>query len=213
MADEYLILVVDDDENNLELLSRFVALSGHIVKTANCGSTAISCVADEKPDLVLLDWMMPDLSGIDVLRSIREDYNENDLPIIMCTALTEAEYVSAALEEGANDFLTKPVNPDVLIARISSQLSRKTAMQTMTAVNRELEETVADRTRKLLEISSTEVEFSQFNARELSTIAAIIRDVADGNVTALLQKRSAANRLWDAMSDNQRNKRDFPRVS
>ncbi len=212
MADTYSILVVDDDESNLELLSRFVALSGHEVRRADCGSAAIAAVASERPDLVLLDWMMPDLSGIDVLRSIREEYDENALPIIMCTALTESEYVSAALNDGANDFVTKPVDPEVLAARISSQLTRKSVMQSMNAFNRELEETVADRTRKLMGISSGQIDISHFGPKELNALSRILRSVADGDLDAIKTLRQSAEELFEAMISCEPIGKDMQRV-
>ena len=213
MADSHLVLVVDDDSNNLELLMRMVKLAGHEVVSADCGSAAITAVASTQPDLVLLDWMMPDLSGIDVLRSIRQDYDENTLPVIMCTALTESEYVSAALKEGANDFLTKPVNPDVLAARITSQLSRKTAMQTMDSFNRELEETVADRTRKLLEMSSVPLDAAVTAQNEMEGLRQILQAVAEGDVRSVCTYQTMARSLLNSIFSTPNDGEDIDRAS
>ena len=213
MADSHLVLVVDDDSNNLELLMRMVKLAGHEVVSADCGSAAITAVASTQPDLVLLDWMMPDLSGIDVLRSIRQDYDENTLPVIMCTALTESEYVSAALKEGANDFMTKPVNPDVLAARITSQLSRKTAMQTMDSFNRELEETVADRTRKLLEMSSVPLDAAVTAQNEMEGLRQILQAVAEGDVRSVCTYQTMARSLLNSLFSTPNDGEDIDRAS
>ena len=213
MVDSHLVLVVDDDSNNLELLLRMVKLAGHEVVSADCGSAAITAVASTQPDLVLLDWMMPDLSGIDVLRSIRQDYDENTLPVIMCTALTESEYVSAALKEGANDYLTKPVNPDVLAARITSQISRKTAMQTMDSFNRELEETVAVRTRKLLEMNSVPLDAAVTAQNEMEGLRQILHAVADGDVRSVCTYQTMARSLLNSIFSTPNDGEDIDRAS
>ena len=161
----------------------------------------------------MLDWMMPDLSGIDVLRSIRQDYDENTLPVIMCTALTESEYVSAALKEGANDFLTKPVNPDVLAARITSQLSRKTAMQTMDSFNRELEETVAVRTRKLLEMNSVPLDAAVTAQNEMEGLRQILHAVADGDVRSVCTYQTMARSLLNSIFSTPNDGEDIDRAS
>lgn len=200
MTEPSLILIVDDDDNNLELQSRLVELAGHRVVRADCGSAAITAIATQKPDLVLLDWMMPDLSGIDVLRSIRQDYDENALPVIMCTALSEAEYVSAALKEGANDFLSKPLNSDVMAARINSQLLRKSAMATLDAFNRQLESTVAERTRKLLQITSRPFDFANVTTPDLACLFHIVRAVADADIRKLSDLQEPAQHLLKVIS-------------
>ena len=209
MADAYQVLVVDDDANNLELLSRIVARSGYDVITADCGSSAIAQIVSKAPDLVLLDWMMPDLSGIDVLRAIRQGYDENALPVIMCTALAETEYVSSALKEGANEFLTKPVNPDVLSARISSQLSRKFAKQAIRAADEEIDAAVAGQTRKLLQMSSAPLKESELNSSELSSLLRIVHAVAEGDLTAVSEYQATAADLILAIAGAETDKRDL----
>ncbi len=119
------ILVVDDNELNRDLLSRRLKRSGYRVQTANSGADAISFLDREMVDVVLLDIEMPELSGLDVLRLLRVKHNALELPIIMVTALAESESVVEALDIGANDYVTKPVDFAVALARIRIQVTLK----------------------------------------------------------------------------------------
>jgi len=116
------ILVVDDNALNRDMLSRRLSRRGYSVKIAEDGQQALEAIDSESFDLVLLDWMMPGLSGIDVLKRVREHHSPMDLPIIMATAKTEAEDIVEALQLDANDYVTKPLNFDVVNARIRTQL-------------------------------------------------------------------------------------------
>lgn len=149
------ILIVDDEPNNRDLFARYIKRAGHTAQIAEDGFQALEHIGDSPPDLVLLDWMMPELSGMDVLRSLRERYSSHELPIIMCTALDDADYVVAALSEGANDFVSKPVNPVILKARITAQLERKDGMAALGHMNERLGTLVAERTRALAHYSET----------------------------------------------------------
>jgi len=113
VKDKERILIVDDEPTNVDILSRYIKRSGYIPLTAFNGVDALNVCVEDTPDLVLLDWMMPELSGIEVLQSLREQFDVNQLPVIMCTALDEGEYVASALSEGANDFVSKPINQTV----------------------------------------------------------------------------------------------------
>lgn len=121
------LLVVDDDESNRDLLSRRLRRSGYEVEAAEDGQHALDMLATRAFDLVLLDNMMPGLSGIDVLRALREKYSASGMPIIMVTAQCESDNVVAALRQGANDYITKPVDLKVALARIETQLAHHAA--------------------------------------------------------------------------------------
>ena len=95
--------------------------------------------------------MMPNLSGLDTLKAIREHFDANQLPVIMCTARDEETSIGLAIEAGANDYVQKPVRMPVLLARISAQLIRKGAMEALGAVNHDLENALAQRTREYFE--------------------------------------------------------------
>jgi PAS domain S-box-containing protein len=121
------ILVVDDEEWNRDMLGRRLERAGYEVVLAEDGDRALAILDQRSIDLVLLDIMMPGLSGIDVLRRVRADPSASRIPIIMVTAKAQPEDVVEALELGADDYLTKPVNFPVAVARIRTQLARRRA--------------------------------------------------------------------------------------
>jgi len=119
------ILVVDDNAANRELLSRRLAREGYRVTTAESGTAALSLAAAEAFDLVLLDLMMPGISGFEVLCRLKLDVGTRHVPIIMISALDELDSTVRCIEAGAEDYLPKPFNPVLLRARIGACLERK----------------------------------------------------------------------------------------
>lgn len=116
------ILVVDDAHEIRNMLSARIGLEGYIVETAENGPTALEMINNTPFDLVLLDIMMPVLNGFQVLHSIRRKYSLLDLPVIIVTARDSQADVIKALEEGANDYITKPIEMKTLLAHIHTQL-------------------------------------------------------------------------------------------
>lgn len=145
------IVIVDDVEDNCIILSRNLTRAGFDTTSLTDGVSALSLVSTSPPDLILLDWMMPKLSGLDVLHAVREHFDANTLPVIMCTARDEASSIVEAIEAGANDYIQKPINMPIVIARVTAQLERRAALQALAEANRDLEETLARRTRALME--------------------------------------------------------------
>ncbi len=119
------ILVVDDIEANRELLSRRLHRDGHRVALAGGGRQALKMLSEEKFDLVLLDLMMPDINGFQVLAHMKGDPELNILPVIMISAFDETDSIIRCIEAGADDYLPKPINPILLRARIKSGLEKK----------------------------------------------------------------------------------------
>jgi adenylate cyclase len=119
------ILVVDDNASNRDLLFRRLSRDGHIVARAESGQRALEILAVEEFDLVLLDLMMPDLNGFQVLGRLKADERLHAVPVIMISSLQETDSVIRCIEAGAEDYLTKPFNPVLLRARISACLERK----------------------------------------------------------------------------------------
>lgn len=114
------ILLVDDNEHNLELLQAYVEDLGWELRSARDGAEAIAMVRAQQPDIILLDVMMPRMSGYQVCSTLKRDPATRDIPIVMVTALNEVGDAERAVESGADDFLTKPVNRLELITRVKS---------------------------------------------------------------------------------------------
>jgi len=133
------LLVVDDDENNRDVLSRVLISRGYAVVTAASGPEAIKMVESQPVDLVLLDIMMPEVSGLEVLQALRLKHSPTALPIIMATAKDQPQDVVEALKMGANDYVAKPLDFAVVLARTESQLSLKRAMGEIRRLNEELQ--------------------------------------------------------------------------
>jgi serine/threonine protein kinase/FixJ family two-component response regulator len=119
------ILVVDDNEDNRDMLTRRLKRKGYVASAAEDGESALEALESGVYDVVLLDVMMPGMSGIEVLEQIRTARNKTELPVIMATAKSDSTDVVDALKRGANDYVTKPIDFPVLLARIESQLSIK----------------------------------------------------------------------------------------
>jgi sigma-B regulation protein RsbU (phosphoserine phosphatase) len=130
------LLVVDDNEMNRDMLSRRLARRGYSVSTAEDGYKALELIDAETFDVVLLDIMMPGIDGFQVLEKIRETRAAADLPVIMATAKEGSEDIVRALKMGANDYVTKPLDFPVVLARVQTQLSLKKSKEDLEAAAR-----------------------------------------------------------------------------
>jgi len=119
------LLVVDDNEGNRDMLSRRLRHEGYAVETAEHGRKALEVIKSQPIDLVLLDVMMPEMNGYEVLEQLKADRNWRDIPVIMISALDEIESVVRCIEMGAEDYLPKPFNPVLLRARVTASLEKK----------------------------------------------------------------------------------------
>lgn len=123
------ILVVDDEIPIIELIKYNLQKEGFSVLTAEKGVQALELARTEKPDLILLDLMLPDMGGFDICRILRNDTNTAHIPIIMATAKSADTDIVSGLELGADDYITKPFSPKVLVARVKTVLRRSQEQQ------------------------------------------------------------------------------------
>jgi len=133
------LLVVDDNEMNRDMLSRRLERKGYTVEMADGGVAALEAMESNSFDLILLDIMMPDIDGMEVLTRLRKTYSQTDLPIIMATAKDESTDIVAALKLGANDYVTKPLDFPVVHARVANALGRKFAAEALKAANERMQ--------------------------------------------------------------------------
>src|ERR1700722_6478362 len=150
------LLIVDDVADNRAVLARRFQRRNFDITEADCGRSALDLIERHSFDLVLLDIMMPDITGVEVLRKIRQKYSQSKLPVIMVTANSRSDDIVEALEVGANDYVTKPVDFAVALARVNTQVERKRASEALEVMNAELYRTnlslegrVSERTAKL----------------------------------------------------------------
>ncbi len=118
----FTILVVDDELINVQILTNHLSLQNYVVSQAFDGFEALEAVEESKPDLILLDVMMPKLSGYEVCEKIRETYPTHELPIILLTTKSQSTDLLAGIEAGANDYITKPIEKNELLVRVKTHL-------------------------------------------------------------------------------------------
>ena len=139
------LLIVDDNAMNRDMLARRLSRNGYLVDVAESAQQLMQRVKENSTDLVLLDIEMPEVSGFDALKALRNDYSPSQLPVIMVTASNQREDIVRALNLGANDYLTKPLDFPVTLARIGAQLSNKRAHVTQVSGKRTRESQVPAR--------------------------------------------------------------------
>jgi putative two-component system response regulator len=151
------IMVVDDAPDNLVLIFGLLKESYQVL-VANSGEKALRLLQGEhKPDLILLDIMMPVLSGYDVIQKLKTDPATSKIPVMFLTAMSEAADEKKGLEMGAADYITKPISPPILLARIRTQLENKAAADFLVDQNAFLESEVERRTREVMAIQDVTI--------------------------------------------------------
>lgn len=118
------VLVVEDERSIREMLAFSLGRAGYIVQRACDGREARAAIADSFPDVVLMDWMLPDISGLELTRQLKRDPNTKEIPVIMVTARAEEDDRVSGLDGGADDYIVKPFSPRELLARIRAALRR-----------------------------------------------------------------------------------------
>jgi diguanylate cyclase (GGDEF)-like protein len=205
------ILVVDDILENRELLVRRFQRNGIEALGADGGVAALTAIEVEHFDAVLLDIMMPDMDGLEILRRIRASHSQSALPVIMVTAKTQSDDIVAALAAGANDYVTKPVDFAVALARVNVQIERKfaedAAMEAREALqfaNRDLERRVAERTANLLELNQRlQSEITQRERSEAETQYLAYHDALTGLANRILFREQLERALTDCAATGQ----------
>jgi len=170
------ILVVDDMEANRAVLARRLEKFGYSVVSVDSGPAALALVARTMPDIILLDYMMPQMNGIEVLHELRGKNETREVPVIMVTARAEGEATIEALEAGADDYVTKPIDFDVLRARIETQLTKRKDASQLKRANAALDERVTLRSLTLADLEdelTQEIRKRQDLERQLSAMQAL----------------------------------------
>jgi PleD family two-component response regulator len=166
------ILVVDDETANFDVIDANLKDQNYELHYATSGSAAIASLERLKPDLILLDVMMPIMDGIEVCKKIKAIPQWSAVPIVMATALTAKEVLAQALFAGADDFITKPIDRLELTARVRSMLRIRQQYQQLETFNTRLEEKVKERTAQLrmmiLEDTLTKLPSRAFLLQELT---------------------------------------------
>ncbi|HEY4066864.1 MAG TPA: EAL domain-containing protein [Burkholderiaceae bacterium] len=202
------LLIVDDVRENRDILRRRFERHGFHTTEASGGPEALELIERETFDLVLLDMMMPEMGGLEVLERVRSEYSPGVLPVIMVTAKSQSEDVVEALNRGANDYITKPVDFSIALARVVTQLDRKRAEEKIKQMNEELSRTnealegrVADRTKDL--VQANQQLRSEMEQREISQ-AKIVHLAHHDALTGLGNRLLFHKELRDAVAHRQR---------
>jgi len=143
------VLIVDDSKVIRSAIREILELGNIQVTEASNGKDALELVYNNVPDLVLLDVVMPGMDGISVLKTLRKSYSKLQLPVILVTSLGSSSEIVQALDFGANDYVTKPVDFDVLWARVSNQLMQKQTAEYLRLAQNNLEKQIKQRTAEL----------------------------------------------------------------
>ena len=203
------ILVIDDVADNVLLLQDQLEDDGYEVLTAASGEEGLRVATDKRPDLVLLDIMMPGMDGFTVLQKLRGQPETRDLPVLMVSALDDAESITKGLDSGAQDYLVKPFNLEIVQARVRTALRNKTGLDALRVMNRHLDASNA----RLLESNGQLEQFNSFVShdlkeplRKLSMFSELLRkDLGEGlspAVVADLDEIAAATLRMQALIDD-----------
>lgn len=150
------VLVVDDTPDMVRLMMKAVEDQGHETLVASDGRLALHLVSAEHPDVILLDIMMPGMSGIEVLRHLKQDVRFRMIPVIFVTAMGEERDVIAGLDEGAHDYVTKPFKKEILAARIRSAVRIKESHDRLAHLNQQLQKEMVARERMQRELAQAQ---------------------------------------------------------
>lgn len=200
---DYKILIVDDVVSNVLLLKILLTNEKFQVCTANCGNMCIEQAKAEKPDLILLDVMMPDISGFDTAVILKKDPELKDIPIIFLTALNSPADLVKGFQVGANDFLSKPFNKEELVVRVMHQIALVAAKRLIEKQNQELLATINNRD-KMYSVIAHDLRSPMASIRMVLNIAvaAISPDVVGQEIFDLIDKANKESEDVHDLLDN-----------
>ena len=189
------VLVVDDDPRNRKLLEEYLISAGYEVRLAHDGRTALAMAAERPPDLVLLDVMMPDLSGLEVCRQLKNDTRTRLCQVVLVTALDGVPQRVEGLDTGADDYIAKPVRREEFMAKVRSMLRARRLLAEL----EEAKETLSQRNAKLEELEGLKETLTQTLVHDLKNpLAAVLGNLelmerkADESVLHLVRRSKAA---------------------
>ena len=166
------ILIVDDEEDIIELIQYNLKNEGYSILTAEAGEQAIKIAKQARPDLIVLDLMLPGMDGLEVTRYLRSNEQTRDLPIVILTAKGEESDIITGLELGANDYISKPFSPKVLTARIRAILRRRRKeSETESEKIKQEGDLIIDRTRHLVTLEGNALDLTLSEFELLSFLA------------------------------------------
>ena len=196
---DYKILIVDDVMSNVLLLKILLSNEKYQVCTANCGNMCIEQAKNEKPDLILLDVMMPDISGFDAAQILKKDPTTAHIPIIFLTALNNPSDLVHGFQVGASDFLTKPFNKEELVVRVFHQIKLVAATRIIEKQNSELRATISNRD-KMYSVIAHDLRSPMASIRMVLNLVvnSVSKDVVGPELFELLDK---ANRESEEVHD------------
>ena len=200
---DYKILIVDDVVSNVLLLKILLTNEKFQVCTANCGNMCIEQAKAEKPDLILLDVMMPDINGFDTAVILKKDPETQDIPIIFLTALNNPSDLVHGFQVGANDFLTKPFNKEELVMRVMHQIQLVAAKRIIVRQNEELKRTISNRD-KMYSVIAHDLRSPMASIRMVLNLAVnvISPDVVGQEIFELIDKANRESEETHDLLDN-----------
>ena len=151
----YSILVIDDVPANLAVVAEHLVRSGFQIKVAGSGETGLKIAQRTLPDLILLDVMLPGLDGYEICRRLKADEKTRDIPVIFMTAMTQTEHKVRGFKAGGVDYITKPLQQEEVLARVSTHLHLRTLTQKLEEAKQDLEQRVVERTAELAEANDS----------------------------------------------------------
>ena len=197
------VLVVDDTKVIRSAIREILEL-GNIQVTEACnGKDALEIIYDNLPDLVLLEVVMPEMDGISVLKALRKSYSKLQLPVVMVTSRGSSNEIVQALDYGANDYVTKPIDFDVMWARLSNQLMQKQAAEYLHSAQVNLEKTIRQRTA---ELNSSNMQLKKEIEVRLLAEDQLQKQASYDGLTGLPNRSLATDRLYQALVKAKRHK-------